>query len=197
MKDQSKLNNPEEIRLHNIIDMGLTFSAMIRLFNKGSKETLRKKMLDKARNIFETKSEEHFINIHSNFCDWGIKNISLAEKKRDGRIIKNATPASYGQIAKTFDVVLKVAVYYSHLPSCEKSQEISGWLNAAVDTKMMAMLRKEYPNDVHPWPTTVEQVDSTTYMTIQRIVRKFISDKHKGSIMPVQFDDIYWRELNR
>jgi hypothetical protein len=197
MKDQSKLHDPEEIRLHNIIDMGLTFSAMIRLFNKGSKEILREKILAEARNVFEAKSEKDFINIHSNFCDWGIKNISLAEKKRNGRIIKKATPASYGQIAKTFDVVLKVAVYYSHLPNCEKSQEISGWLNAAVDTKMMAMLKKEYPKNIQLWPATVEQVDSTTYMATQRIVRKFISEKHKGSIMPVQFDDIYWKVLNR
>ena len=37
MKEQSEL---KEIRFHNIIDMGLTFSAMIRLFEKGSKYTL-------------------------------------------------------------------------------------------------------------------------------------------------------------
>ena len=197
MKDQSKLHDPEEIRLHNIIDMGLTFSAMIRLFNKGSKEILREKILAEARNVFEAKSEKDFINIHSNFCDWGIKNISLAEKKRNGRIIKKAAPASYGQIAKTFDVALKVAVYYSHLPNCEKSQEISGWLNAAVDTKIMSMLKKEYSKNIKLWPATGEQVDSTTYVGTQRIVRKFISEKHKGSIMPVQFDDIYWKVLNR
>ena len=197
MKDQSKLNGPEKIRLRNIIDMGLTFSAMIRLFDKGSKEKFRKEMLTAANKVFKTKSEKDFINIHSNFCDWGINEIYLAEKNKNGRIIKKATHASYGQIAKTFNVVLKVAVYYCRLPNCKKSQQISGWLNAAVDTKMMAMLRKKYPNDVRPWPTTVEQVDSTTYMTIQGIVRKFIRAKHKGNIMPVQFDDIYWRKLNR
>jgi len=197
MKDQSKLNDPEEIRLHNIVDMGLTFSAMIRLFNKGSKKILREKILAEARNVFEAKSEKHFIDVHSNFCDWGIKNIILAERKRNGRIMKEATPASYGQIAKTFDVAIKVAVYYSHLPNCEKSQEISEWLNAAVDTKMLAMLKKDYPKDIQPWPTTVEQVDSAKYMTIQRTVRKVIREKHKGSIMPIQFDDIYWKELNR
>lgn len=197
MKGQFKLNDAEEIRLHNIIDMGLTFSAMIRLFKKGSKEILRENILAEARNVFEAKSEEHFIDIHSNFCDWGIKNIFLAEKKRNGRIIKKTAPASYGQIAKTFDVALKVAVYYSHLPNCEKSQEISGWLNSAVDTKMMAMLKKEYPEDIQLWPTTVEQIDSTTYMAIQKIVHKFIGEKHKGGIIPVQFDDIYWKELNR
>jgi hypothetical protein len=45
MKDQPKLNDPEKIRLRNIIDMGLAFSAMIRLFDNGSKEKFRKKCL--------------------------------------------------------------------------------------------------------------------------------------------------------
>ncbi len=196
MKDQSKVTQ-EETRLRNIIDMGLTFSAMIRLFKEDSKKILHKKILAEARNVFEVKSEKHFIKIHSNFCEWGIENIVLAEGKRNGRIIKEAAPASYGQIAKTFDVALKVAVYYSHLPNCEKSQEISKWLNAAVDRKMMAMLKKKYPEDIQRWPTTVKQVDSTTYMAIQRIVRKFIREEYNGNITPVQFDDIYWRVLNR
>jgi len=197
MKDQSELNEPEEIRLYNIIDMGLTFSAMIRLFEKGSKKRLHKQILAETRNVFKAKSEESFKNIHSKFCDWGVKNILLAEKKRNGRIIKKATPASYGQVAKTFDVTLKVTIYYSHLPDCEKSREISKWLNAAVDTKMMAMLKRDYPKDIQPWPTTVEQVNKNNYMAIQKIVRKFIREKHNNKIMPVQFDDIYWKALNR
>ena len=185
MKDQFEL---KEIRLHNIIDMGLTFSAMIRLFEKGSKKKLRKQILAEAKNVFEAKSEEDFNNIHSNFCNWGVKNILLAKK---------GTPASYGQIAKTFDVVLKVTVYYSHLPNCEKSAEISEWLNAAVDTKMMDMLKDCYPKDIQPWPTTVEKVDKTTYVRLQKIVRKFIREKHNRSLLPVQFDDFYWKALNR
>lgn len=179
------------------MDMGLEFSAMIRLFGKGSKEGLRKKILSEAKKMFEAKSEKDFIDIHSSFCSWGINNIFLAEKRRNGRILKKVFPASYGQIAKTLDVVLKVAIYYCHLPNCEKSQEISGWLNAAVDTKMMAMLRKYYPKDIQSWPITIEQVDRSTYVAIQRIVRKYIREKHKDTITPVQFDDIYWKVLNR
>ena len=121
----------------------------------------------------------------------------LAERKKNGQVVKKARLASYGQIAKTFDVVLKVTVYYSHLPDVKKSALISKWLNAAVDTKMMAMLKKYYPADVRPWPTAIEQVNSSIYATIQETVRKFIHDKHGGSITPVQFDDIYWEALNR
>ena len=59
------------------------------------------------------------------------------------------------------------------------------------------MLKKYYPADVRPWPTAIEQVNSSVYATIQETVRKFIHDKHGGSITPVQFDDIYWEALNR
>lgn len=179
------LCKPEEFRLHNIIDVGLTASAMIRLFKKGEKEEIGKKILTETDKLFNAKSQEDFTNIHSKFCEWGIENISLA---------KNNIPASYGQIAKTFDVVLKVAVYYSHLPNCKKAQEILEWLNAAVDTRMMKFLRKHYPHE--GIPTKIYEVDKEIYNNIQIIVRRFIEEKHDNRITkPVEFDDIYWRVL--
>jgi hypothetical protein len=195
--NQLKLSRPQDARLHNIIDMGLNFSAMIRLFEKKSKEKLRARILGEVQNVFGATSKEQFQDIHSSFCNWGINNIMLAERRKNGQVIKRAAPASYGQIAKTFDVLLKVAVYYCHLPDSERSELISKWLNAAVDTKMMAMLKKCYPLDVRPWPAAIEQVNKSIYAAIQETVRKFIQDKHSGCIIPVQFDDIYWEALNR
>ena len=192
-----ELDDPKEARLQNIIDMGLRFSAMIRLYDKGSNRKLHEKILVEAGKVFYAESEERFKEIHLSFCSWGIKQIILAERKKRGQVIKKAGPASFGQIAKTFDVVLKVAVYYCHLPNCEKSRQISGWLNAAVDTRMMAMLKTCCLADMASWPTTIEQVDRSAYRSIQEIVRKFISERHNGNIIPVQFDDIYWRALNR
>ena len=49
MRNKPEVIAPEklrEIRLHNIIDMGLTFSAMIRLFRKDTKGKLRECVLD-------------------------------------------------------------------------------------------------------------------------------------------------------
>jgi ribosomal protein S18 len=192
MKRELKLSGPKVARQHNIVDMGLGFSGMMRLFRKGSKEELRKKIVDEdwVRKVSQAKSKEDFNNIHSDFCNWGINNVYLAKKK--------TAKASYGQIAKTFDVVLLVAVYYCRLPSRRKSREISGWLNSAVDNKMMDMLRECYPEAFKSWPRTIAQVvKRTDYKKIQEIVRKFISEKHKGKISPVQFDDIYWKALNR
>ena len=190
-------NDPQSIKLENIVDMGLGFSAMIRLFDKGSNRKLHEQILNETQKIFAAETEEDFKTIHLHFCSWGVQRIMLAEKRKNGQVIKKSVPASFGQIAKTLDVVLKVAVYYCHFPDCEKSQQISGWLNAAVDTKMMGMLKTCYPSDIVSWPKTIEQVDSTAYKSIQAIVRKFISERHKGYIIPVQFDDIYWRTLNR
>ncbi len=189
-----KLKTPQSARLHNIVEMGLEFSAMIRLFEKGSKTKLRAKMLAAVEDIFKAESEEPFKDIHASFCEWGKSNIWLAEKRRkNGQILKKRGPPSYGQIAKTLNVVLKVAVHYCHLPDCVKSQQISRWLNAAVDTKMMAYLRKRYAGHFKPWPRTIEQVDRCKYMKIQEIVREFIDKEHNGEITPVQFDDMYWK----
>lgn len=50
-----------------------------------------------------------------------------------------------------------------------------------------------YSRDIQPWPMTVEKVDKGTYVKIQGIVRRFIAEKRSDAILPVQFDDIYWR----
>lgn len=193
----SGLSETQRIRFENIIDMGLQWSTMMRLFEEGSKKNLFKRIIKKnAEEVFNANSKDDFVKAHNEFCDWGSKNIFLAEKERKGRVIKRREPASYGQIAKTLDVTLKVAVYYCHLPDCDRAKKISDWLNAAVDTRMMAMLRKEYPIEIKPWPTTVEDVQKSEYQRIQETVRKFIRDKRQGTILPVQFDDIYQNMLN-
>jgi hypothetical protein len=191
------VDDPNEIRFHNIIGMGLDFSSMIRVFEKGSEDRLWNKLVHgTAQKIFNTQSKDEFNLAHREFCDWGTKNIYLAERKKNGRIIKQRKLASYGQIAKTLDVTLKVAVYYSHLPDLQKYKRIMAWLNAGVDTRMMEMLSKQYPDLIRPWPSTVGEVDRASYLTIQEGVLKFINQEHGGKLLPVEFDDIYWYKLN-
>jgi hypothetical protein len=193
-----KLKDANTAKLHNIVDMGLSFSAMIRLFDKGSKRILRDKIINEVHKVLTAESEEQFDEAHVEFCNWGIHNIKLAEKKKSGRITRQGGMTSYGQIAKTFDVVLKVIVYYCHFPTCERADVISRWLHAAVDTKMMAFLKEYYPTDIVPWPATIQQVmNYSDYVAIQRVVNKFIAEKLERHIMPVQFDDIYWQAFNR
>ena len=191
------LRDPQEIKLYNIVDMGLTFSAMIRLYEKGTKQILHRKILDELKNISKSTSKEFFEKIHSDFCKWGTKNLILAEKTKAEIVIKKKGPASYGQIAKTLDVVLKVVVYYCHWPNPEKAKGLTEWLHAAVDNKMMKFLKEKYPEYFPNWPSIVEDVDENMYLSLQELVRLFIKDEHDGKILPVQFDDIYWNILNR
>jgi hypothetical protein len=192
-----ELRDPEEIKLHNIVDMGLTFSAMIRLYEKGTKQILHRKILEELKNISNSNSKEEFEIIHSDFCKWGTRNLILAEKTKGVKVIKEKGPARHGQIAKTFDVVLKVVIYYCQWPTLEKSKELSKWLHAAVDNKMMRFLKEKYTEYFPYWPKSVEGVDETTYLDLQKLVNRFIGDEHDGNIIPVQFDDIYWNILNR
>jgi len=60
----------EEARLNNIIDMGLTFSVMVRLYKKGTKGILRGRLTTVVKEVFEAKSEDEFRVIYSNFCWW-------------------------------------------------------------------------------------------------------------------------------
>lgn len=93
--------------------------------------------------------------------------------------------------------MLKVVIYYSKWPDESTSSKVEKYINAAVDTKMMAFLKSKYPGCFERWPTTVESVNQTMYESIQGLVRKFVADEHDGQIIPVQFDDLYWRILNR
>lgn len=177
---------------------------MIRLFKKDSETELWKKIVeDYGPRIFKTQSKEKFDEIHKEFCKWGSRNIILAQKRlRNGRIIKEG-PAAYGQIAKTFNVALKVAVYYCHLPDPQRSAEIVEWLHAGVDTRMMAMLKQKlkekHPEYFEDWPEAVKDVDSEKkYLELQEVVRIFIREKHDEKLrLPVQFDDVYWYRITQ
>lgn len=182
MQVQISQDKLREIRLCHIIDMGLSFSGMMRLFEQGSKRKLHEEIIASIDKVFEVQSQEDFDRIHADFCE-SVPKIKLAKK---------TNYASYGQIAKTFNVVFKVVVYYSHFPDHEKSKRLSNWLHAAVDRKMMAMLKRRYPKDIQVWPTLIEEVTKEQYEKIRQTVAKFIREEYNGSIVPVEFDDVYF-----
>ena len=188
----------EEVRLKNIVDMGVGFSGMIRLFERGSKLKIYDEILRQIKSIESITSKEEFNKKHHAFCEWGVNEIKVAKKELRNKKIKPSRLASYGQIAKTFDVALKASIYYAHLPDCRTAEKISLWLNAAVDNKMMAMLREYRPCYYKKWPEAIEEVkNKDIYDNLQQLVREYIKEKHHDKITPVQFDDIYWRKLNR
>jgi hypothetical protein len=178
----------QQVRLRCLIDLGLNFSAMIRLYKKGSKEKLYMKMLSQMPFLLQSKNEQQFQVAHSSICEWGVRHLITN---------KGSEYASYGQIAKTLDVVLKVVIDYGHMPDCSKAKQLSPWLNSAIDNRMMTMLKREYPDAIKPWPRNIRRVNKEKYVAIQSLVRRFNIDRHKNEITPVQFDDIYWWCLNK
>jgi hypothetical protein len=188
----------EKAKIQNIIEMAFTFSAMTRVFEKGSNKKITAKLAEVIREIFSLNSKEEYDEKHKVFCEWFVKNIKTAERrKKDGRIIKESQYASWGQGAKVVDVVLKVCIYYCNLPSNEVSRKIIPWLNGAVDTKMIKELKRRYPHPVLSQTCTIEDVDNTKYKKLQRLLRVDIRESFSDEIFPVQWDDIMWRALNR
>ena len=190
--------NAEQARIKNIIDMAIGFSAMTRVFEKNSIAKISAKVEDTLTQIASSESEQDFQKLHHNFCLWFTKNIKTAEREKDGVVSKKSNFASYGQGAKILDVALQVFVHYCHLPSPEVADGIKKWLNSAVDTKMMRYLKEQpYVGASSIRATTIEQVDENTYAMLQRLVCSDINGKFAGSILPVEWDDIMWRKLNK
>ena len=122
--------------------------------------------------IAETSDE--FDEIHADFCRWATNNIYLAEKIKDGIVVRKRSKISYGQAAKTLNVTLKVLVYYCSWPNKTKSRQLRKWIHAAIDNKMMRHLKGNYPNAFKNWPKSVAEVGRQKYLKLQKIVKQFI-----------------------
>jgi hypothetical protein len=184
--------NIEEIRLCNMVDMGIRYSGMIRLYEKGSKQKLIVKELKALPKISNAESSAVFDKIHSEFCIWATENIFLAEKRKAGAVVKKSSNVSYGQAAKTLDVTLKVLVYYCRWPNHTASTRLNKFIHAAIDNKMMGHLKRNYKTAFKNWPKSVAEVDRQDYLKLQNLVKQYISEKDKEIKLPVQFDDKYW-----
>jgi len=190
------LKTAAEIKQKNVIDMGLTFSAMIRLFEKNSKRRITGKLYNEFQKIDKINTAENFTAFHDNFCSWFTASVKNAEKTRDGKIIKKSGYAAYGQAAKLLDVVLKVYVYYSSLPDVETAERVRSYLNTSIDNPLLKHLKKAFP-DENILAKTVEQIDQETYVKLQRLIKTEIKMIYSDKIVPVQYDDIMWNKLNR
>jgi hypothetical protein len=103
---------------------------------------------------------------------WFVQNLSTAEKKKDGQLIKPSRPCSYGHAAKVLDIAAKVYVYYCGLPASAVAVRVLPWLHAAVDTGMMAGLNRRYSVGLHA--KTIEGVDADEYARLQARVARDI-----------------------
>lgn len=186
----------EDIRIKNIVDMAVTFTAMMRVFRQGSKSTISKKIAEVFSSLDNVTEETQYRQIHDSFCIWFTKEIFTAEKTfKNGRGPKMSRNASYGQAAKIFDIAAKVYVYYCKLPSPHAAERLLPMLYGAVDTPIMKNLKSKF-RDVPIAATTIEEIDKPIYETLQRLIMRDI-ETGGNRIYPVQYDDIEWHKLNR
>ena len=189
--DEAKL-----IRKKNIIDIAISFSAMNRLFERGSKQKIAEKLESSFDLLVGVEGKDEFEKIHLNFCKWFVQNVFTAEKVLKNKKIKMSRAASYGQAAKVFDIALKVYVYYCNLPDYESAARLLPILHSAVDTLMMKNLKKKYPKE-NVEAETIEAIGKSDYGILQKMVRQHIEDEFDKPILPVHYDDIMWHRLNR
>jgi hypothetical protein len=186
----------ENIKNKNIIDMAITFTAMMRVFQKGSKSKITSKIEEIFSKFDRITEGKQYQDIHDSFCGWFTEHIFTAEKTfKNKRGTKPSKNTSYGQAAKIFDIVVKVYVYYCRLPSPEVAERLLPFLNGAVDTPIMKHLKSKFKEPPIS-ATTIEEVDKKTYKMLQSFITIDIRE-NRNNIHPVQYDDIKWYELNR
>ena len=84
------------------------------------------------------------------------------------------------------------------MPDAKTAEQTTQWLHSAVDTGMMKHLKKIAGSRAYSTQAaSIEDVDARTYSDLQKLVREDIRDNFQNSILPVQWDDIMWRQLNR
>ncbi len=183
-----KMANDKKIL--GILHMAMGFSSMLRIFKSGTnKKIINKK--DEWIKILKSKNETDFDKRHEEFCNWGVKAI----ESRNG----TGKKVSYGQIAKTLNVLLKVMVYYCRMPNEEEANRLIPLLHPAIDAQMIEYLCKKYRGNGAPKNIRIIASVKTkeTYNQLRKLVKEeIINGRRFKGLHPVHWDDIKWLELN-
>jgi len=182
----------KEAKQKNIIDMAIGFTAMIPLLQERAADLIKEKLTDLFEGLERVRTDQEFSKIHSDFCQWFVKNIRLA---------KSGEPSGYGHAAKVLDLALKVYVYYCRMPDQTRSESLMPRLNGTIDTPMLRHLfkklediyRESYPPH-YLW--TIKMIEREDYYLLQKLIRQDIRDSFDSNILPVQYDDILGRHLD-
>ena len=183
----------KQAKKQNIIDMAVGFTGMMPLFEEGSADLIKEKLTELCEGLDRIGLEQDFRKMHREFCQWFVKTIRPA---------KSEQPSSYGHAAKLLDLALKVYVYYCKMPSPAKAEALIPTLNGAIDTHILRYLygKLEYMKG-KPYPPhylwTIDVINREDYDLLQKVIRQDILNSFNGDILPVQYDDIMSRRLNR
>ena len=184
--NSTDLLDVEVTKRKNIIEIALGFTAMIRIFAKGSKGTIGAKLEEFFLRLGDIRNRDDYESRHRSFCEWFTRNIQTN--------VRASGPSSYGQAAKVLDIAIKVYVYYCAQPTSEVAERIVPYLHGAIDTPIMKHLKETKLASVKVRATTIKGLDREAYEALQSIV---MAESLTRKLHPVQYDDILWRRLNR
>jgi len=172
----------EVAKQKNIIEIAFAFTAMTRVFTKGSKPKVEEHLGNLFDGLVNVNTREEYEATHRRFCSWFMSTILTTANK----------PASYGQAAKVLDIAIKVYVYYCVRPDAEVARRILPLLNGAIDTPILKYLKSNGAATVRA--NTILEIDEVAYRALQLLVAK---ESLSLGVYPVQYDDLQWRRLNR
>ena len=112
-------------RTKNIVEVCVGFSAMTRVFAKGSEDLVLPQLEELLASLGSVKHAEEYERLHAEFCDWFTRTIRTAPKQYKNGGVKPSCACSYGQAAKVLDVAAKVYVHYCGLPSPEIANRLA------------------------------------------------------------------------
>jgi len=175
-----------EARKLNIIDMAVGFTAMLRVFEKGSASPIKTMLSRTLDRLGGVRTRRQFEGIHRRFCRAFVRNVRMA---------KTGASASYGHGAKVLDVTLKACIYYCSLPSSETARRIRPLLHLAIDTPIMNHLRQKHALCLSA--SSIAQISEADYGSLQDAADQEIASAFGGRITRAELDDVLWRRLNR
>jgi len=178
----------------NIIEMALIYTAMIRIFSKGSKAKIEAKLEELFSRLAEVTNRDEYESFHRSFCEWFTREVRTAEKNLSNGGVQPSQHSSYGQAAKVLDITIKVYVYYCARPTQEIAQRVVPLLHGAIDTPILMHLKKCKGAISITNATTIKEIDSRIYQDLQSTI---LSESLSANLHPVQFEDLLWRQLNR
>ena len=112
----------ESARLIAILHMAFDFASMGRVFGKGTKGKFLERLHGLLPGLAQVRTKGDFESLHSRYCEWGCRSIRSRHRDRQR--------ASYGQVAKTLNVVLKVVVVsYCMFPNQRQAKRLLPWLH--------------------------------------------------------------------
>ena len=175
-----------EARILNIIDMAVGFTAMLRVFQKGSAPTVKTMLRRALGRLGAVRTRRQFEGVHQRFCR------AFARKVR---VAKTGTNASYGHGAKVLDVALKVCVHYCSLPSPLTARRIRPLLHLGIDTPIMKHLSLQH--SLRLAASSIARLGAAEYGLLQAAADQEIAQTFGSRTTRVDLDDVLWRRLNR